>query len=206
MSSGRKISRELALDFAERAEKILEPKLEKIQLAGSLRRGRDQVGDIEFVAAPIMRSDLFSERGAPVLQPVREALLTFGTWVKGREKMMQVTDVFDVGFLKLELYLVTPPAQWGSILAIRTGPKDLGALCMKRLRERGLVHSKGRIIHSVSGKVVPTPREEDFFVAAEVPFEPPQERDDLLRWAEAGGLGSPSWFDPDSWPFDLEAP
>ena len=40
--------------------------------------------------------------------------------------MMQITDLEGREGFKLEVYLVHPPAQWGTLLAIRTGPWELG--------------------------------------------------------------------------------
>lgn len=188
MSTGRKWGRAEALEVAEGVRRALAPRLRAIELAGSLRRGSEAVGDIEFVATPLYRADLFEEAGAPSLQPVREKMRELGTWVRGGDRMMQVGGVLGRPGLKLELYLVLPPAQWGSILAIRTGPKELGQACVSRMIDRKLRHRAGRVIHAPTGKEIPTPEERDFFALAEVPFLPPHEREDLARRILRGEL------------------
>lgn len=40
---------------------LIEPGCERLEVAGSLRRQKAQVGDIEIVAVPVMQRDLFGE-------------------------------------------------------------------------------------------------------------------------------------------------
>lgn len=185
MSAGPKFNRKRALAVAEEVRKYLAPTVERIELAGSLRRGRERVGDVEFVAVPKVEPTLFGD-GGPDLERIRYALVGLGRWVKGGDRMMQVTDVLGRLGLKLELYLVSPPAQWGSIFAIRTGPAPLGQACVSRMIPRGLRHRSGRVVVGATGETIPTPTEEDFFRLADVPYVPPEDRDLLAKRVLSG--------------------
>ena len=122
MSAGLLIPFEDALAMAAEVVDELKPHVVRMKAVGSLRRQRSLVGDLEFVVEPHMVTvDLFGAEG-PDLTALKARLLAIGAWVKGRERMIQITDLLGRQGMKLDLFLVWPPAQWGSILAIRTGP------------------------------------------------------------------------------------
>lgn len=72
------------------------------------------------------------------------------------------------GTLPLDLFAVTPPAQWGAIVTIRTGPGGFSRrLVTSRLYGGGM--PVGMREHEgalwAGGRLVETPEEEDFFHA-----------------------------------------
>ena len=178
MSIGGRIPFEDAYQLGQEAAEQLRPTVEYLKAVGSLRRRRTKVGDIEFLARPRSSPDLFGGAATIHLLEVQAAMRTLGKWRKGGSRMMQITDLLGRDGTRLELYLVHPggcmcrdcspygPAAWGSMLAIRTGPEELGRYCVTRMRKLG------------SGVVVPTDTEEDFFELAGVPCLPPRLRDD----------------------------
>lgn len=179
MSGGRRIPWEEAYELAERAVEDIGPTVERLKAVGSLRRRKPAVSDIEFVAEPRQVTvDLFGGR-EPDVEAVRAALVQMGAWVKGGERMLQITDLYGLDGFFLEVYLVHPPAQWGSIVAIRTGPAELGQLAVSQMRGLGYQHRDGRVVRKRDGETVPTPEEEDFFRLAGIPCVPPAERDEL---------------------------
>ena len=180
MSLGHPMPYGKALRLARDASEWLRPVVQRLEIAGSLRRRREQVRDIEFVAEPHFNGDLFGGE-SPLVKPIRAVLHEMGTWVKGGERMMQVTDLFGHEGVKLELYLVHPPAQWGSILAIRTGPYQLGEHCMSAMWPRGYQHRRGHAVRIDTAELVPTPEEADFFRLAGVPCLPPPLREAQAR-------------------------
>ena len=175
MSSGTRIPFDQAFEIAREAGELLKPTVQRIKAVGSLRRRRESVGDLEFLAAPFIETDLFGADPQPILEPVRKIMHELGDWIKGGPRMMQIDNLLGHKGLVLDLYLVHPPAEWGSLQAIRTGPRTLGVQCMVRLRRRGFVHLSGRV--EKGGKVIPTPTEEDFFKLASVECLPPDQRD-----------------------------
>jgi DNA polymerase/3'-5' exonuclease PolX len=176
MSAGASMPWAEAYALAEHAAARLRPHVVRLKAVGSLRRRRERCNDLEFLAEPRMvEADLFGTM-APDLGGLRAALLELGTWVKGGERMMQITDFNGRAGLKLEIYLCHPPAQWGSLLAIRTGPYELGREAVTRMRERGVRHEDGRVVDQ-RGNVIPTPTEEAFFGLAGLPCLAPNQRD-----------------------------
>ncbi len=174
MSTGFALQWPEASRLADRVMTALRPLVVRIEVVGSVRRRRTYVRDIELLLEPRMiEIDLFGTL-APDVAPIRSALEQLGTWVKGGERMIQITDVGHAG-MSVDVYLCHPPAQWGSLLAIRTGPTDLGHEAMTRVREKKLRHEYGHLVRG--SEVIPTPTEEDFFAAVGLECVPPAERD-----------------------------
>lgn len=178
MSTG-KIPWDQAYRMAQRVHELLEPHVVRSKCVGSLRRRQPEVGDIEFVVEPRMiQVDLLGEQG-PDLAPIHGVLREHAVRVKGADRMLQYGELFGWPGVQLELYLAWPPAEWGSLVAIRTGPWQLGVACMKSLRARGYRHIHGHV--EKGGEVIPTPTEADFFDLAGVELVVPHERDALAE-------------------------
>ena len=107
MSEGNKMPLIKAQDIARRFMKYLEPFVEKMSVAGSVRRECDFCGDIEIVA---LAKDEFSMTYA--FPDNFKGLVVNGSRLK-RFK-------YPESGIQIELYLTTPP-DWGRMLAIRTG-------------------------------------------------------------------------------------
>lgn len=180
MSTGPRIPLQEALEIAQEVSARLTPLTARLKCVGSVRRQKETVGDIEFLAEPVMHGDLFDGQ-TPVLDPIRSELYSMGTWVKGGDRMMQITDLFRRPGLKLDLFLVHPPSAWGSQLAIRTGPADMGHYVVTACRSRGFRHDNGYAQRLDTGERVPTDTEEEFFALAGVECVPPPEREALAR-------------------------
>ncbi|MDB4947450.1 MAG: hypothetical protein JWM27_99 [Gemmatimonadetes bacterium] len=171
MSTGEKIPLARARRIADRAAAALAPAAAEVHVAGSVRRERPFVGDVELVVVPRMIPDgLFGDE-RPDLDSIRAVALLWGKIVRSGDRLISV----DAGEVKVELYLCHPPAQLGSILAIRTGPAEFGALAMQRLARRGYRHRDGHVVDG-AGQIVPTPTEEEFFRLAGLPCLPPVAR------------------------------
>lgn len=115
--------------IAERLVEELAPACERIEIAGGIRRGKAEPHDIEIVAMPILKPPR-AEFGQKVIHKTALDAVLYGLVqagrlreVKGREKYKQfVVRGGEVNEAMLDLFLVTPPAQWGVIYTIRTGP------------------------------------------------------------------------------------
>lgn len=177
MSTGTRIPFDDAYALAEEVSRDLAPVVVQSKAVGSLRRRQPSVGDLEFLVEPRMiDADLFGGKKAHV-EPIREVAERLGTWVKGGEKMMQITDLYGTDSVTLDLYIVTPPANFYCLLAIRTGPWELGKQAVQLMRDHGLRHVDGRIVRR-DGSEYPVESEQDFFAAAGLPWLPPHLRDD----------------------------
>ena len=181
MGHGKSMPLSEAVDIAAKIYTGLERHSQRIVVAGSVRRERLRCSDIEVVLEPLMAGDLFGEP-SPILEPLHHLLREkAGRWLKGGDRYVQIGDVLGNIGVNLDVYIVHPPAMWGSIVAIRTGPYELGRYCMSKMRARHILHNEGYAVSTVTGKVLPTHHEDDFFSLAGVPNVAPNQRDALAR-------------------------
>ena len=196
MSEGRGYPWTEAVTIAAEVSRQMSPHVARMKVVGSLRRQKPRVHDVEFVVEPRYRTDLFDEEIADI-EIIRHEFRKLGSWVKGGRRMMQVTDTLGAPDLKVELYIVHPPAQWGSILAIRTGPAVLGELAMKWMRKRDYMHQDGYVLDLDGGtKLHPTPTEDEFFRVAGLPCVPPAKRLALAQHIETANIQPPPREEP----------
>lgn len=168
----------------------------QIEVAGSIRRRAARVHDVEIVAKPWLEGvpDLLGDalhyrsRLDDALAELQEKqmLRTF-PGAKHGERFKQFV-ILPTG-IKLDLFVVRAPAQWGSTLAIRTGPAHYSHWLVTPRRQGGAMPSHLR--HRDGGvydgqDLVPTPTEEEFFAVLEIePVPEPWER--APRWRRGGG-------------------
>lgn len=199
MADRRTIPLARARTVAEAIVRELAPACERLEIAGSIRRGVAEVKDIELVAIPGgLARDLF---GAVDLEAPHDLERALERLIDARRLRARMTAA---GLLRLgprfkaleavrseipvDLFIVLPPAQWGALFAIRTGPAEYSQRLVTACRERGLVCDGGRLRRATSGRIpasdrwgaelvdVPTPEERDFIEACGVPFVPPEQR------------------------------
>jgi DNA polymerase/3'-5' exonuclease PolX len=128
---------------AEDVVRRLKPHCEQIEIAGSIRRGKADVGDIEIVAAPLMsyQNDLLGDP-VPVNPLEHYPWSSLGECIKCGPRYKQIripTDATITGtsWINLDLFIVLPPAQWGVIYTIRTGPVEFSHWCVTQRKKRG---------------------------------------------------------------------
>jgi DNA polymerase/3'-5' exonuclease PolX len=176
LSSGKKIPLAEAERLAEKYLEALSPYCLRIEAAGSVRRRKPEVGDLELVAIPRPVLDLFGQpSGDHCLNGVDWAGQFSGQAVKDGPKYKQII----MPEITLDLFIVTPPAQWGVIFLLRTGPDTFSQKLLSRRQDRGLLPSWMRSEDGAirgKGKIIETPEEEDVFRLAEFPFVEPKER------------------------------
>ena len=160
----------------------LAPFCEKICIAGSVRRGKPEVHDIELVLKPKLNpAPLIFQHDYHLLDYLDHPLgyLACARKLKGQSKYQQ----WQLPEIKLELYIVTPPAQYGVILALRTGPAELSQLLVTQRRKGGYLPSYARVQDGavwVDGEAVDMPDEVNFFEFCALPYLRPPERDEFL--------------------------
>lgn len=196
MSAGVVIPAEQAHAAAEDLIEILRSSCQRIEIAGSLRRGKSEVHDLEIVAEP-----RYAEQNGGDLwgTTVETDLLEVGVQLARQTGVLRLRDVeihrkdgsVEIGKrdgasykalefrgLPVDLFIVRPPADWGVIFTIRTGPADwshrLVTDCQRFLRRV----EGGRLYRS--GQYVPCPTERDFFTAIGQPWVEPEQRDAAL--------------------------
>lgn len=163
-----------AREVAEQLLERLAPWTERAVIAGSIRRQCAEVKDIEIVVQPDYAPSGFFDEPRLATGEIRELALTWGPKSKAGDKYIQIMDVLGSG-ITLDLFVVTPPATWGAILAIRTGPAAFSEMLVTRIKGRLWRCREGRVTDQ-QGAVVPTPTERSFFAAAQVDWLEPEDR------------------------------
>jgi DNA polymerase/3'-5' exonuclease PolX len=172
-----------ARKIAETVVRKIEPHCERVEIAGSIRRGKTVVKDIEIVAQPLItyQNDLL---GDPVaFNPLEQYPWgTLGWVIKNgqRYKKIGLTEGID-----LDLFIVLPPAQWGVILTIRTGPALFSQWCVTQRKKRGGLPSDcavkdGGVYRGASLAPLPMADELDFLNFLGMGWVNPSER--MARW------------------------
>lgn len=149
----------LAQDIAMR----LLPYCERLEIAGSIRRGKAEIGDIELIAIPkYSEVDLFGN-----LSDNHELDLLdwskFGRYVIGAHKYKQID--LPEG-ITLDLFIVTPPAQWGVQFMIRTGSAEFSHKMVTPRSQGGFMPSNYRVKDGAiwsHNHIIETPEEIDVF-------------------------------------------
>lgn len=185
--------------IAEELRELLGQACVKIEVAGSLRRGLPQIGDIELVAIPkietydeVDETDLFGTKKPVTYNLLWKALNGF---FKGRYRLQgdKYKSFFwplrgaGEGLVQVDLFTATP-ATWGWIFLVRTGSADFSHHVAKSLNKQGYT-SKDGAIHKgnlelvdnkwqmvATGAPIATPTEEDVFRLAGIPIREPRQR------------------------------
>lgn len=172
-----------ALAVATSLKAVLAPSCERIEIAGSLRRHKPEVGDIELLYVPIVaeRPDgLFDKRLVNVTSEVVEKLLADGTL----QKRPNVNGSFTWGEQnKLAIHTEsgipvdlfgTKMANWWVSLVIRTGSKETNlALTMGAQRQGARLNAYGSGVTWSDGTVTDATSEEHVFEMCKVPYKNP---------------------------------
>jgi len=165
----------------------LKPSCERIEIAGSIRRERPLVGDIELVAIP-----RFEERDRPaqgtLFGPERPSRKERASLLWDAVDALGVTCTkrgpvyrqFQWRGVRVDVY-TCERGNWGWILFHRTGPGYLRAKIGSMFVDRGYAAVDGWIwdARGLSIDRVPTPEEADVFRLLGIPELPPDRRDQL---------------------------
>lgn len=177
MSDGPKRPRAEILPIAEELLGMLKGACVRIEMAGSLRRERPEVGDIELVAIPAIEdmvdtgpADLFgqSEKKAYKVNRLWAALdgffepqsgrLARGTYIRKGDKYRSFSwptrsDArSNAPAIQVDLFTATKDT-WGNQFLIRTGSADFSHYVMQRLNHHNYTSWEGAIYRSQLGIV-----------------------------------------------------
>jgi len=145
----------------------------KIEIAGSIRRRKDYVSDIEVVCIPrrtLMRVGLFAEeRRVPGFV---EYLNSFER-LKGNAETGKYIQRRHPEGINIDVF-VASPENWGNILAIRTGPASFSKYLMIKGKEKGYHFEGGRVY--MQNKQIAVPDEPYFFKLLGEEFIPAEYR------------------------------
>lgn len=176
---------------AENLRELLGPACERIEIAGSIRRRKPEVKDIELVAIPRVDSvagtdlwgsavdvDRLEERITSLADVVRPRAVEIhradGTTEYGR-RVGRAYQALEFNGMAVDLFVVRPPAEWGVIFAIRTGPGDWNERIVTDCK-RFFRRVQGGQVLDIRSQPIPCPEERDFFEAVGQPWRDPWER------------------------------
>jgi DNA polymerase (family 10) len=182
------IARPIALALAERVASL--PGVSRAEFAGSLRRGKETIGDIDILAVatdPAKTMDAFcafpgatkvlakGESKASVVFELSAFGINSDRWGLG-----------DQGGIQADLRLV-PEASWGAALMYFTGSKEHNVRLRERAQQRGLTLNEYGLFKEDGEATPPQKRgvkpeagrtEEDVFAALDLAWLPPTVRED----------------------------
>lgn len=189
--------RHLWIDAWNAAKPILDglrtlPEVLQAEIAGSLRRGRETVGDLDFIVA--------SDNPAPIMNWFTSAVpATREVTAHGETKSS----------IRLESGMqadirVVPPHQFAFALHHFTGSKDHNVHMRQRALERGLSLSEWGLFNkddtetdpSRRGSTVAAESESELFKALDLAFIPPELREDQGEIEAAAANKLPNLIDP----------
>lgn len=185
--SKSKMPLEAARRHAEEIIALLEPFCERIEIAGSIRRGKAEVSDVELVAIakiePIL--DMFGVVWGYVDLLHNQCNTLFETGVFAHRLDSRSRRAWGTKFKRMlfgdvpvDLFIATP-ATWGCVFTIRTGDADFSKMLVTSRRAGGacpgsLLFQNGRVWRG--NTALHTPEEMDVFRALGLPFIEPEER------------------------------
>lgn len=163
------------MPFAERIVEAITPFCLRVEIAGSLRRRKSEVGDIEIVAIPKRPKNLFGKELTNEPTMLDSFLDSNNVQFNTRGPLMQQ---FKYGKHTVDLFLPMIPT-WGAIMTIRTGSADFSRwLVMSQAAggacPEGVRFWQGRVFHNM--RVLETPEEADVFAALGLAWIEPVDR------------------------------
>jgi len=203
--TGGKLDRELALSMAQRYLHLLEPVCSRIEIAGSIRRHKPLVHDIEIVVLEKFPGACFQ-----VLSDYRaqSQIAPLDFWVRKGPKYLHFRDRRSYsppalaggqkgGLLSVPVDLfLSQESYWGWTFFIRTGSQEWNLACMQRLHSLGYNMKDNRIFSppvyggtkggspstdggTKGGSFYSTREESDIFELLGIPFVEPHLRTDI---------------------------
>lgn len=164
--------------IAEHVAKALEPVCNRIEIAGSIRRSRACVNDIDFVVIPKDRAALRDrvlhrcvlvkkDNGSPVADGEEQLVVKMSNGVQ--------LDFFFAHDGKRDLLEVTP-SNWGSVLLCRTGSKNHNIFLCVEAGRRGL-HWNPPVGLMRDKQIVASVAEADIFRVLDLGWIEPERRE-----------------------------
>ena len=186
MSGDTRYPYQQAIKVAEELRALLAPACERIEIAGSLRRKKATVGDMELLCIPhpsenLFRTDLLDEAvsrllgGLLPLLALRPSIRGVTTYGPKNKLLIHLPSGIGVDIFSADA------ENFGMSLLVRTGSRDFNVRVMARLKALGMAgHAYPKPgqggITSHSGEEIMCPYEDVVFRCLGWPFIPPEGR------------------------------
>ena len=154
-----------AQQIAEKVREVLLPYCDRIQIAGSIRRARPTVHDIDIV--------LIENPEAALI--ISSALASIGVIKLNGSKIKRLH--YHKANIDIDIYFATPTT-WPTLLLIRTGSKESNIRLATRAKRMGWqLKANGDGLFNENGERVAGDTEESIYRALGVSYQMPNERD-----------------------------
>lgn len=158
---------EEAKPIAEKVKEFLSPYCEKLEIAGSIRRAKAIVHDIDIVL-------IEKPKAALMFASVYDVVASIGKVELNGAKIKRVRWG---ELITIDIYIATP-ATWATLLLIRTGSKENNIKLATIAKRRGWqLKASGDGLFNDKGERVAGDTEESIYEALGIPYQPPEERD-----------------------------
>lgn len=179
-----------AMKLAEKIIEELSPGCEQVEFAGSLRRKKQVVGDLDIVCIPRWSMDLFGEAAVDLPTPVNGILADLvqsGRLLKENDDEKGVDGRFNKTFFlpalpefKIDIWLTTKE-KWGVIYTLRTGSERFNHSVVRQQRQGGklpndLYIDRGRVWRYGAQEPLDTSTEAKLFDLLVGGWVPPEQR------------------------------
>ncbi|MBA7502834.1 hypothetical protein ES706_01431 [subsurface metagenome] len=157
---------EEATTIAKKVKEILSPYCEEIEIAGSIRRGKPVVHDIDMVLIEkpetwLVLSSMIASIGRITLNGNKIKSLWYGDKQSG---------------IAIDIYIATP-ATWATLLLIRTGSKENNIRLASIAKRQGWhLKANGDGLFNEKGERIAGETEESIYEALGIPYQEPNER------------------------------
>lgn len=174
--------------MAEDLITLLRPVCQRIEIAGSVRRKKALVGDVELLAisktspaylsfTPDRPRMEFLHLDARVLELIAKGILDYRLNKKGSRTYGRLNKLLVHVPSEIPVDLFSTTAEnWGMAWVVRTGPRELNIKMMSRFKALGLKGHAYGSVEGPGGEVYPCPTEEEVFRLLGWPYRPPERR------------------------------
>ncbi len=176
MSQNKAIPHRIAWAVAKKIAQELSPACERVEIAGSLRRGKPAVHDIDIVVLPRSSPEVALQASASGLDEVLRALIGRGSLKVVRDGDKIRSFIATKTDIPIDVYVATHDT-WATLLLIRTGSKEHNIQLAQRARQLGMkLRASGDGIENRDGKLVKIQSEDEIFSLLKVPYLAPEKR------------------------------
>ena len=154
-----------AKTIAQTVKKVLTPYCDRIEIAGSIRRGKPIVHDINIVLIEKPESAL-------IIPPSLLATIVAITLNGGKIKRLHYGDAD----INIDIYTATP-ASWSTLLLIRTGSKENNIrLAIAAKRKGWQLKANGDGLFNNHGDRITGDTEQSIYQVLDIPYQKPYDR------------------------------
>lgn len=176
MSKSKDIPHKTAWTVAKKIVQELSPACERLEIAGSLRRGKATVHDVDIVLLPRSPSDIGFQMSASRLDEILSGLINRGSLSVVRDGDKIRSFVATKTGIPIDVYVATRDT-WATLLLIRTGSKEHNIQLAQRARKLGMkLRASGDGIENQDGELIKIQSEDEIFSLLKLAYLPPEKR------------------------------